>query len=56
MFEMLCGFPPFYDSTPFGTYEKILQGNVAFPKHVDPRSRDLVLSLLTKDVSRRLGK
>lgn len=55
MYEMLCGFPPFYDSTPFATYEKILHAPLTFPKHVDPPSRHLITSLLTRDVSKRLG-
>lgn len=55
MYEMLCGFPPFYDKTPFGTYEKILQANIVFPKHVDACSRDLIQSLLNRDVTKRLG-
>jgi serine/threonine protein kinase len=56
MYEMLCGHPPFFDSTPFGTYEKILKAEVHFPKDVDAASRDLIRSLLTVDVSKRLGK
>ncbi|PWN36134.1 camp-dependent protein kinase catalytic subunit [Meira miltonrushii] len=55
MYEMLCGFPPFYDKTPFGTYEKILQANIVFPKHVDACSRDLIQSFLKRDVTKRLG-
>lgn len=55
MYEMLCGFPPFFDKTPFGTYEKILQANIVFPKHVDACSRDLIQALLTRDVTKRLG-
>jgi hypothetical protein len=56
MYEMLCGHPPFFDSTPFGTYEKILRGYIYFPGHVDASSRHLIQSLLTVDVSKRLGK
>ena len=29
MFEMLCGYPPFYDENPFGIYQKILVGGLA---------------------------
>ena len=53
---MLCGHPPFFDSTPFGTYEKILKADIHFPKHVDVQSRSLIRALLTVDVSKRLGK
>ncbi|UZJ57461.1 hypothetical protein CBS101457_006781 [Exobasidium rhododendri] len=55
IFEMLCGHPPFFDSTPFGTYEKILKADINFPAHVDEDSRSLIRSLLTVDVSKRLG-
>lgn len=56
MYEMLCGHPPFYDATPFGTYEKILAADIRFPSHVDPVARDLISSLLAVDVTKRLGK
>ncbi|EPQ30243.1 uncharacterized protein PFL1_02359 [Pseudozyma flocculosa PF-1] len=55
LFEMLAGYPPFYDNQPFGVYEKILQGNIVFPAHIDEVSRDLIRSLLTADRTRRLG-
>ena len=29
-------YPPFYDEKPFGIYEKILQGKIEWPKHMDP--------------------
>ena len=28
LYEMLVGYPPFFDSNPFGLYEKILLGKV----------------------------
>lgn len=28
LYEMLAGYPPFFDSNPFGLYEKILLGKV----------------------------
>lgn len=55
MYEMLVGHPPFFDSTPFGTYEKIIAAKIHFPAHVDAGARDLISSLLTVDVSKRLG-
>ncbi|CAO1632721.1 unnamed protein product [Parajaminaea phylloscopi] len=55
MYEMLCGYPPFWDETPLGTYGKILAGKFDFPSYVDAISRDLIRSLLTIDLSRRLG-
>ncbi|KIS71219.1 cAMP-dependent protein kinase catalytic subunit [Mycosarcoma maydis] len=55
LFEMLAGYPPFYDPNPILIYEKILAGNLVFPEEIDPLSRDLISSLLTADRSRRLG-
>ncbi|KAI9218287.1 kinase-like domain-containing protein [Blastocladiella britannica] len=55
IFEMLCGYPPFFDDTAYGIYEKILQGRIAFPAFVDPAAKDLIKRLLTADTSRRIG-
>ena len=52
LFEMLAGYPPFYDPNPILIYEKILAGNLVFPEQIDPVSRDLISSLLTADRSR----
>ncbi|KAG5896711.1 hypothetical protein JTB14_014587 [Gonioctena quinquepunctata] len=37
IYEMLAGYPPFYDDNPFGIYEKILSGKIEWPKHLDTR-------------------
>ncbi len=34
IFEMLAGYPPFFDENPFGIYEKILSGKVEWPRCV----------------------
>ncbi|EIW71847.1 hypothetical protein TREMEDRAFT_14150, partial [Tremella mesenterica DSM 1558] len=54
-FEMLVGYPPFFDDHPLGIYEKILKNQVFFPNHVDPWGRHLIKGLLTQDRSKRLG-
>ena len=54
-FEMLAGYPPFFDDHPLGIYEKILRNEVAFPAHIDPYAKDLIRGLLTADRSKRLG-
>ncbi|WWC71841.1 uncharacterized protein I206_105800 [Kwoniella pini CBS 10737] len=54
-FEMLAGYPPFFDDHPLGIYEKILRGDIAFPSHIDPYAKDLIRGLLTADRSKRLG-
>lgn len=55
LFEMLAGYPPFFDENPFGIYQKILAGKVEYPRHFDPKARDLIKKLLVADRSKRLG-
>ncbi|KAI9593253.1 kinase-like domain-containing protein [Syncephalis fuscata] len=55
IFEMLAGYPPFFDDNPFGIYEKILAGRIQFPAHFDPAAKDIVKRLLTADRTKRLG-
>lgn len=42
IFEMLAGYPPFFDEDHVKLYEKILAGKVRFPAHFDPNAKDLV--------------
>ncbi|KAK2508569.1 hypothetical protein MC885_004054, partial [Smutsia gigantea] len=55
IFEMLSGFPPFFDDNPFGIYQKILAGKIDFPRHLDFNVKDLIKKLLVVDRTRRLG-
>jgi serine/threonine protein kinase len=56
IYEMIAGHPPFYDHTPFGTYEKILAGNLEFDAtKFDAISIDLIRRLLVADPALRLG-
>lgn len=55
IYEMLVGYPPFYDDNPFGIYEKILGGKIDWPRHMDPIAKDLVKKLLVPDRTKRLG-
>ncbi|XP_029410176.1 cAMP-dependent protein kinase catalytic subunit PRKX [Nannospalax galili] len=55
IFEMLSGFPPFFDDNPFGIYQKILACRIDFPRHLDFTSKDLIRKLLVVDRTRRLG-
>lgn len=54
-YEMLVGYPPFFDESPFRIYEKILEGRIDFPRFMDPLAKDLICKLLTHDKSQRLG-
>lgn len=55
IFEILAGYPPFYDDDPLGTYKKILKGSVSFPNHFSVTVRDLIRKLLQVDLSKRYG-
>eukprot|EP00735_Rhodelphis_limneticus_P014221 TRINITY_DN8220_c0_g1::TRINITY_DN8220_c0_g1_i1::g.10194::m.10194 TRINITY_DN8220_c0_g1::TRINITY_DN8220_c0_g1_i1::g.10194 ORF type:complete len:362 (-),score=46.25,sp/P51817/PRKX_HUMAN/57.70/3e-142,Pkinase/PF00069.20/6.2e-68,Pkinase_Tyr/PF07714.12/7.7e-37,Kinase-like/PF14531.1/7.2e-08,Seadorna_VP7/PF07387.6/0.1 TRINITY_DN8220_c0_g1_i1:853-1938(-) len=55
IYEMLAGYPPFYDENPFGIYQKILAGKIEFPRHFDVQAKELIKKLLTADRSKRIG-
>ncbi|OLY84852.1 cAMP-dependent protein kinase type 2 [Smittium mucronatum] len=55
IFEMLAGYPPYYDRDHYKLYERILSGRVRWPSQFDPVARDLVEHLLTADLSSRYG-
>ncbi|EFJ20048.1 hypothetical protein SELMODRAFT_110120, partial [Selaginella moellendorffii] len=60
IYEMLAGYPPFYDDDAIGTYQKILAGKLQFPGHFSRRqtscsAKDLVRRLLTADLTKRIG-
>ncbi|KAL0087874.1 kinase-like domain-containing protein [Phycomyces blakesleeanus] len=55
IYEMLVGEPPFVDKNPVGLYEKILDCRIPWPKDFSPVAKDLLLGLLTPDLSRRYG-
>ena len=40
VYEMLAGYPPFYDENPFGIYQKSLAGKIEFPRHFDVKAKD----------------
>ena len=56
IFEMLAGYPPFFDDNPFGIYEKILSGKIDWPRQIEPLTKDLIKKLLVQDRTKRLGK
>lgn len=55
IYEMLAGYPPFLDDTPYVIYQKILAGHIEWPSHFSPEVRDLIRKLLNGDRTRRLG-
>mmetsp|Transcript_21791 Transcript_21791/g.44759 ORF Transcript_21791/g.44759 Transcript_21791/m.44759 type:complete len:397 (+) Transcript_21791:149-1339(+) len=56
-FEMLNGYPPFFDKSPFLIYQKVAKGKVEFPgkpAFLSP-AQNLVAKLLKVDRRKRLG-
>ncbi|KAM6500675.1 AGC/PKA protein kinase [Amanita muscaria] len=54
-YEMLVGYPPFFDESPYGIYEKILKGHIHWPRTIDRLSKDLIRVFLNPDRTQRLG-
>ena len=54
-YEMLVGYPPFYDRKPLGIYKKILAGVIEFPNFLSILAKDLIRKLLNPDFRYRLG-
>jgi serine/threonine protein kinase len=55
LFEMLCGFHPFYHSSRSILYARIIKSSIPFPESISPAARDLISKLLIKDPRQRLG-
>jgi len=55
IYEMMVGYPPFFDDSPFAIYEKILVGKIDWPRHIDHVAKDLIRKLLVQDRTKRLG-
>ncbi|KAL8855079.1 MAG: hypothetical protein Q9221_000276 [Calogaya cf. arnoldii] len=56
IFEMLCGFTPFWDAgSPIKIYENIIKGKVKYPPYIHPDAQDLLQRLITPDLTKRLG-
>ena len=57
LYEMLTGWPPFYDKNLRKMCEQILRSDLAFPADctASPEARDLIRGLLQRDPAKRLG-
>ena len=55
MYEMLAGYPPFYDASALSLYNKILQGSIDFPQQFDFPAKDLVRQALKPNTTERIG-
>ena len=56
-FELLCGFPPFYDDNLDKMYKLIQDTKVNFPPNIylSNETKDIICKLLNKDIKGRLG-
>lgn len=55
IYEFLVGQTPFVDENENRMYQKICKGQVYFPNHIDPITKNLLQGLLQVDTSKRLG-
>ena len=55
IYEMLTGMPPFFSRTRERLFEKILHAELRIPRFFSPGARSLLLGLLDRDPSSRLG-
>jgi protein kinase A len=55
IYEMLAGYPPFFDEDPMKTYSKIVHGQYVFPKTFSVEAKDLITKLLQVKPTKRLG-
>jgi len=55
IFEMLAGYPPFYDENPLETYKRIIIGYYEFPIEVSSDAQNLIKRFIEVDTDHRLG-
>ena len=54
LFEMLTGHPPWYADDPMAIYQKVLHGQLSFPRFIDRVHKAFMLRCLVADVNRRI--
>jgi len=55
IYEMLASITPFYDQDQNKMYERIVKERVKIPVHFSPEAKSIIMSLLQKKKSARLG-
>ena len=55
LFEMLAGYPPFFDIETARILDKITEGIIEFPKFFSSTVKDLIRKLLNPEPGFRLG-
>ncbi|CAL8070626.1 unnamed protein product [Calicophoron daubneyi] len=55
IYEMSCGYPPFFADQPIQIYEKIVAGKLRFPPNVSSNLKHIIKQLLQNDLTKRFG-
>ena len=55
LYEMLVGYPPFYDHNPYKIYKKIVQGEFSIPEGISEAASELISRLLVGNPDNRIG-
>ena len=55
IYEMLVGVPPYFNTDKSKLFENIQQGPLKIPHTMTPAARNLILSLLNRNPSKRIG-
>lgn len=55
LYELMCGLPPFYAASIKRMYSLIRHGVLKFPSYIQPPCQDLIVKLLQRLPSKRLG-
>jgi len=55
LYEMLTGWPPFYNENLHVMYERITRAPLTFPSDMSNEAKSLLTGLLQRDPKRRLG-
>jgi serine/threonine protein kinase len=55
IYEMLVGVPPYFNTDKAKLFENIQQGPLKIPHTMPPAARNLILALLNRNPSKRLG-
>jgi len=55
LYEMLTGWPPFYNENMHVMYDRIVRAPLTFPKDMSPEAKSLLTGLLQRDPRQRLG-
>ncbi|XP_026326354.1 cAMP-dependent protein kinase catalytic subunit-like [Hyposmocoma kahamanoa] len=55
IYEMTCGYTPFYSSSKEKQYDRIISGSYKIPDEVNPACKALIRSLLVVDPTKRYG-